>query len=205
VKTSEEAIGRILAGLRSTDTPVGMERRIREAVQERRSSRSLPGWRWLGPIWVGCPNPIGRGLLVTALTGLLVVALSVPSLYRARKLQDARVSWKTPAGFEGKPQFQRPTLNAGRSPMPGVAFSRAPLINGRARAVRFVHGNDSGVWNTTGARSRPAPSLPLTNEEKVLLRLARNVDLKQLTSLDSEARARQEAESNAKFVEFFGR
>ncbi len=54
------------------------------------------------------------------------------------------------------------------------------------------------------AASRPAPPIPLTLQEKLLLRVARSTDPAQLAMLNPEMRARQEAESNAEFRRFFG-
>ena len=45
--------------------------------------------------------------------------------------------------------------------------------------------------------------MPLTDEEKLLLRVAHGRDPQELTPLNAEARARQEAEFDAEFLEFF--
>ena len=53
MKNSEDAIGKVLAGLRDAEAPVGMERRILHGLEERVAGRAGSGWRaWL-PIWVG--------------------------------------------------------------------------------------------------------------------------------------------------------
>ena len=54
------------------------------------------------------------------------------------------------------------------------------------------------------AASRPAPPLPLTKEEKLLLRVARTAGPEELAMLNPDERARREAESEAEFQQFFG-
>ena len=50
-KSSEDAIGQVLAGLRDAEAPIGMERRILETAQDRASVKSvrLAPWAWCKP------------------------------------------------------------------------------------------------------------------------------------------------------------
>jgi hypothetical protein len=52
------------------------------------------------------------------------------------------------------------------------------------------------------APSHPAPEVPLTQEEKLLLRAVRTGDPQVIAMLNPEERARQEAASEAEFQEF---
>jgi hypothetical protein len=52
------------------------------------------------------------------------------------------------------------------------------------------------------AASHPAPQAPLTQEEKLLLRIVHAGDPQQMAMLNPEIRARQEAENEAEFQEF---
>jgi len=52
------------------------------------------------------------------------------------------------------------------------------------------------------APSHPAPEAPLTDEEKLLLRVVRLGDPQVTAMLDHEVRARQEAEQEAEFQQF---
>jgi hypothetical protein len=52
------------------------------------------------------------------------------------------------------------------------------------------------------APSYPAPTAPLTNEEKLLLRAVHTGDPQVMALLNPEVRARQEAESEAEFLKF---
>ena len=49
----------------------------------------------------------------------------------------------------------------------------------------------------------PAPPMPLTEQEKLLLHLAHRSDPQELTPLIAEVRAQQEAEFDEEFQEFF--
>jgi len=44
MKNSQDAIEKVLAGLRDADAPAGMERRILEEVESRASARSRRDW-----------------------------------------------------------------------------------------------------------------------------------------------------------------
>jgi hypothetical protein len=55
----------------------------------------------------------------------------------------------------------------------------------------------------TTAPSKPAPELPLTAQERELVRLARSVDPNQLVALDDTTQAKMEAEDAAEFERFF--
>jgi hypothetical protein len=52
--------------------------------------------------------------------------------------------------------------------------------------------------------SFPAPPMPLTEQEKLLLRIARKVDPVEMAMLDPRVRAMQDAEEKAEFQRFFG-
>ena len=45
MKNSEEAMEKVLAGLRDAEAPAGMERRILSALEDQESMRTRLGWR----------------------------------------------------------------------------------------------------------------------------------------------------------------
>src|SRR5438132_9263657 len=85
MKNCKDAIGKVLAGLRDAEAPVGMERRILHGLEERVAGPAGSGWRaWL-PIWVGAPRrAVGVGSLVcgVALAGVVAVGLGIPAVRR---------------------------------------------------------------------------------------------------------------------------
>ena len=87
MKNSEEAMEKVLAGLRDAEAPAGMERRILDldALEERAAARSRSGWRQMLPVWLVVPaRPMAVGSLVcgVALAGLFAVALAIPAFRR---------------------------------------------------------------------------------------------------------------------------
>src|ERR1700716_2446586 len=88
MKNSEEAIEKVLAGLRDAEVPAGLERRILDGLLglgERGAGRSRLGWRQLWPIWLVAPSrPVAVGSLVcgVALAGIFAVALAIPTIRR---------------------------------------------------------------------------------------------------------------------------
>ena len=80
MKSSEEAIEKVLAGLRDAEAPDGMERRILERLDERTSMQSRSR-----PIWLMMP---ARPLTVrsmtwgVALAGIFAIAVAVPAIRR---------------------------------------------------------------------------------------------------------------------------
>src|SRR5487761_992769 len=84
MKNSEEAIEKVLAGLRSSDAPAGMERRILEAVQNRTSTGSRTGWRRLRQIWLEIQTPtlVTRSLACgVAVAGIFAVVLAILAIH----------------------------------------------------------------------------------------------------------------------------
>src|SRR5271169_4084050 len=102
MKNSEEAIDRVLAGLRDADAPVGMEGRILEALEDQASVRSRSGRRWLRPMWlVTAAYPVATRALVcgVALAGLLAaVSLGIPAILRLGHAPAQSKMSQVPAG-----------------------------------------------------------------------------------------------------------
>src|SRR5579862_7358523 len=79
MKNSEEAIDRVLAGLRDVEIPAGLERRVLEGLEER-SAQTRVRSRWFGFDLRGIP--LSYAACGVALAGVLVVALVVPAIRR---------------------------------------------------------------------------------------------------------------------------
>ena len=237
MKNSEEAIERVLAGLRDADAPTGMERRILEALDnggddradDRAATRTRSGWRWLRPIWLAAPaRPFAVASLVcgVALVSLFVAALAIPSIRRLG-LAPAR-SKMNPAGAGASAESVRlttaatavngaqlhPTESGGR---PMRSMSEGEMTN--ATTARVDHArdrdghdgrsdsdtdSDSVALEEMRAASHPAPPLPLTEQERLLLRIAHMGDPVELAMLDPMTRAARDVEEGAEFQRFFG-
>lgn len=207
-KDTEEAIARVLAGLRDTDAPAGMEDRILDALEGRAASR--PGWRrfrpeWLtGPVRPGATKSLAWGV---ALAGVVAVVLAVPAIRRAghpsvpSKMVSASVEALAPAdSAEGAKSVA--SVPANRS---GVGSMRAAVARGRvqARSVEVASGDDALAWEEMHAASRLAPPMPLTEQERLLLRVAHKGDPVEFAELNPVERAAQDAEEKAEVQRFF--
>src|SRR3981081_281792 len=107
MKNSEEAIEKVLAGLRDAEVPAGLERRILDGLlglEERGAGRSRLGWRQLWPIWLVAPSrPVAVGSLVcgVALAGIFAVALAIPTIRRLGHAPAPARRGPAPAGSRG--------------------------------------------------------------------------------------------------------
>jgi hypothetical protein len=226
MKNSEEAIERVLAGLRDADAPAGMERRILEVLDDRAATRTRSGWRRLRPIWLVAPaRPFAVGSLVcgVALVSLFVAALAIPSIRRLG-LAPAR-SKMNPAGAGASAESVRLTTAATAA---SVAQLHPTESGGQPRRRRTSEGattasvdhsrdrdghdgvsnrdtdSDSAALEEMRAASHPAPPLPLTEQERLLLRIVHRSDPVELAMLDPMTRAARDVEEGAEFQRFFG-
>ena len=206
MKNSDEAVAKVLAGLRDVETPEGLERRILEGMEERAASRrSEAGRRWYRPVWQGVP--VAYAACGVAVVGFAVVMLMVPAVRRVG---------------HGGVQAQM-----GVAPVKGVPAMRSVVTKHDAETVlhasdvRFAKrvdaaedglvragvsardSEDDVALSETRAASFPAPPMPLTDQEKLLLRLAHKNDPVELATLDPKLRELQDAEDQAEFQRFF--
>lgn len=178
MKNSNEAIDRVLTGLRDICAPDRMDQRVLAAMERRAAERS--GWQWRS--W-----PVGLA------AATVVVAAMVFSL-RPHKIGVETVA-------AGKPALSL------RIPGPVVDTQRRNTgvlhvaQNGLNRRVLIVA--TSPPVKTMDTVGIPAPPMPLTQQERLLLRLAHRADATELAPLNAEVRARQGAEFDAEFQEFF--
>jgi hypothetical protein len=210
---NSEAMEKVLAGLREAEAPAGMERRILDALEdgllERAAVRSRFGWRELLPVWMVAPaRPVVVGSLVcgVALAGLIVVALAIPAIRRPgnapvqSKRKVAPVESLASANSEVAKSAQPTSLRSGSRP-PAERKTEAKTNAGGAEAVLD---SDAVALEEMHAASQPAPPMPLTEQEKLLLRLVHKDDPVELAMLGSEVRALRDLEDKAEFQRFFG-
>jgi hypothetical protein len=191
MRDADETIERLLAGLRDAKPSAGLERRILEALDgmEARhavASRSL----WRRPIlpWQLRP-PIAMPLAcAVALASWLIVAITVHQQRHAPA--DVR-SHSTSADVR---QASRPE----------AVEQKAPVVPRRpASRVAVRRPDDVPAVGETQAASFPAPPLPLTEQERLLLRLAHRGDAENMAILNPDMRAAQTAKATEQFQQFF--
>jgi hypothetical protein len=208
MKSSEEAIEKVLAGLRDADAPIGMERRILDGLEERAAAQSRSGWRQLLPIWLvapGRPVVVGAVLGGVALAGVFAVALAIPAI---RRLGHAPAqSKRNVAPMES---LSAADSEVGKNAQPASSRSGVRLLEKMAEgktnagSAEAPLDSDSVALEEMHAPSRPAPPMPLTEQERLLLRLVHKDDPVELAMLDSKMRALQDSEDKAEFQRFFG-
>jgi hypothetical protein len=207
INSSEEAIRKVLAGLRGCDVPLEMEQRVLKTVHDQASAEFRSG-RWSRPLWLvnlGAPTISRRLFFGVVVTGVLAVALATPFLHRAHRVGDTVSQFKKVASRQVGPQpLATPSLVASSATVPPTASDFRLSGKKRERAVGVARHSDSLALRELHAASRPAPPLPLTQEEKMLLRLIHTVGPQELVMLNSEVRAKREAEADAEFQQFFG-
>jgi len=198
MKNSEEAIEKVFAGLRDVDTPAGMERRIVNAVQDRASAQSRWGWRGLV---VRTPLAItGSVACGLALAGIFAFILATPAVHRREHVPTS--SKRNAAPFGVLP------------PSPSEVAESAPLLEPRPtarlkekvnlRRAEFVRDDDSAALREMRAASRPEPPMPLTEQEKLLVRFVQTRRPEELAAIDPVKWAARDAAEEAEFEKFFG-
>jgi len=210
MKNSEEAIEKVLAGLRDTEALAGMEGRILNELEERAAARSRSGWRGLLPVWLFAPaRPVAVGSVAcgVALAGIFVVALAIPAI---RRLGPAPVQARRSSAPVGSPVLGAPEAAAKSSQPASLRFGvrsagKIKSEEGRnAESAAAGVDSDAVALEEMHAASRPAPPMPLTEQERLLLRLVHKDDPVELAMLDSKMRALQDSEDKAEFQRFFG-
>jgi hypothetical protein len=180
MKNPEEAIGKVLAGLRAAEASPGMERRILAAVEKRAAQRpaATPRWAWS-----------------VAMAGVAAASLfiAITAIHRHE---------------HPLTQAQQHILPAepARDAQPATLLSQKPIEYIKAAAPRRtatrIRAEEAVLLSDLRAPSHPAPEAPLTNEEKLLLRVVHSGDPQLIAMLNPEIRAKREAESEAEFQKF---
>ncbi len=198
MKQADEAIDRVLTGLRESEAPVGMENRILQAMQAHATGESAKRF-----VWWSWPRTAGYGALLAGL--LVVVAVSVP--HRAHQaVQEPGVRKRVEA---------EPVVTAEKAT--SVVEAAVPLRVQKPLLVRAekVHAGQKDVQDSNAAEdelareemlapSKPAPPLPMTAQEKSLIQAVRWHDPDELAMLNPEEQEKLEAKDEASFKAFFG-
>jgi hypothetical protein len=220
---SDEAVERVLAGLREVEAPAGMERRVLEALGERALVQAPLGWRRFRPLWLMTPmRPVVMRSVAcgSALAGLVVVGMVIHSLSVVRRSGHASGN-----GYgHGAAQSQMGSASAARlAPATSEVAGRGVQLvphEPRVANVEAMRRSDAGATNAqigeVGrdvnsaelrrmlAVSYPAPPMPLTEQERLLLRIAHGSDPVELAVLEPMLRPVQDAEEKREFQRFFG-
>ena len=170
MKDVDEAIEKVLAGLRESRPPAGLEGRVLRAVRvrERTGMRRGPAL-WKVPAYA-----------------VLVAAVCVCLLLRM------------PAHVEDGLRVNAPAL---RAPVPPVAAVSAVKCAAAERGNRVPR--SAAARRVSHEVSFPAPPLPLTQQEKLLLQVARKRVPQAVMQLSPEVQIAQTARDREEFTRFF--
>ena len=193
----EEAIDKVLAGLRECQPPIGMESRILHAMRDHADGHGAPS-RWHRQRF------LVQALALACAAGLILMLgfdLVIP-----RFLQNpAQVSINLPARISehgSKPPGMRVPLRADTR----LTYTEAKP-NFVAEAAIQKAGNRHRAHILTRpvneSASYPAPPLPLTEQERLLLHLARRGNQVDLALLNFKNQTAQLAKDQAAFDKFF--
>jgi hypothetical protein len=187
MKNSEEAIETVLEGLRNCAPPVGLEQRALAAARAAAAGGAMPRLGW--PAWAW-----GVGL-AGSVAGIVAICIAIsPEVWR-------------------EPHPAQPKLGSSLATSPSSADSRVQEADERSdaqfagrsvRPVRLVGASYSARLRNTRATSHPAPEEPLTEQEKLLLRVVRTGNPHGIAMLDPDLRARQMVEQETEFEKFVG-
>ena len=181
----EERIARVLTALRNVEAAPGLERRILQAAEQR--AALLPA-----------PRPSQRRRWTFAAAAFAAVCLIVIAVHQGRQ-QSTPVTTSRPTQQASLTAAAPVEATPDRTlPPPRRARQVSPAKTGSIATTRRSRPSD-----VTHAVSFPAPPLPLTDQEKLLLRLVHKGDPVEIAMLIPETRARQQAEGKAEFQRFF--
>jgi hypothetical protein len=212
MKDSEEAIEKVLTGLRGVGAPDGMERRILEGLQGRASARPRLGWRQVLPIGLVAASPVARKSLTcgAALAGVFALAMVASAIRRSghapvqSKVSVAPVELVPLANSESFPSEAGVTnIETTRVSTPGPGVRAARVEKARRARAEVVDDSDALALQEMRAPSRPAPPMPLTEQEKLLLRIAHHGAPEELMALSPLLRAARDEEEKAEVQQFF--
>ena len=208
MRDAEKTISAVMAGLQRAEAPAGLERRVQDGLTRRLAERGtigkpsaifILGFRWVA-LGLGCAAvslAVAMSLLrvnqPVATTGAgALERRSVPGTVEAVRSSVNRAAWSSES------MRQRMRARSGRH-ADGSADA-VPLR--KAVPLELSSGGEGGEGNIV---SFPAPPMPLTQQERLLLRIANHGGPEEIAMLDWSGRAAEDMEETAVFQEFFGR
>lgn len=201
MKNSEQAIEKVLSGLRNADASPGMERRILKALQDQAEAQSLSIWRRLRPLWIEVhPRAVAVSAACAASLAAALILVLIPAIHRPSQTPARANTNNAPL----QPQAHAPSAAIAETVPPPTpqAFARR-MAKPRAQKAPAVSTGDSLAESELHAASLPEPPMPLTEQEMLLLRIAHTGDPVELAALDPITWAARNAEEKAEFERFF--
>ncbi|GGG71725.1 hypothetical protein [Edaphobacter dinghuensis] len=195
MRDPDQLIEKVLAGLRDAEAPAEMERRILDAVQSRAMASTR--WNWLTtlPPWIAV-KPVAY---VGAVAGIAALVLTIPAFHQRHHAptQSAKAIPSAPL-----PPIHSTAVAANAEPQRVTIVTRSPRRM-NPRRLEAIDPEESLAMREVNAPSRPAPPLPLTEQEKLLVRFVRAHTPEELAAIDPAKWAAQDEQRRAEFDRFF--
>lgn len=192
---SDGAIDRVLSGLREVEPLQGMQQRVLRGATE--GARAPRHWSLLSSL-------TSKRAWIAATACIAVIALATSwTIARSHRTSD-----KTAESSAQPLQTNPPKPESYKTPLPvrQVSLPRATtlaLSERPAAPVPPLSDEDALALSEMNAPSLPAPPMPLTEQEKLLVRLIDKGDPIEMAMLDPRLRSSEEASSRADFDRFF--
>jgi hypothetical protein len=191
MKNPDEAIDRVLKGLREAETPRGMELRILDATQRDPSEP-----RKYSPL-----TPIGARTWTIAAAAVIVVASVIYwTAFRDHRVVHEYIAVKQHIAPAIVPpsELQTKAQSAVQSPERSI-----PRLRETTKVPAAIREKGPIAPDEMVVENHPAPEAPLTEEERLLLRFAHRADPQQLEAFSPMLRSARDAEEKAEFQRFF--
>jgi hypothetical protein len=184
MRDADETIKILMAGFRDAEPPAGMQSRIFEALELHAtvSPGLLESWRLRTSVALAF-------VCAAVLTAALAVAIRI--------YQPWHGSANSQVTHGDARQGARPETSAVKT----SAGLRRKAPRGLATRPRE---SEPAAAGETKLASYPAPPLPLTEQERLLLRLAHRHDVQSVAILNPGLQAAESAEAAKQFQQFFG-
>ena len=203
MKQADEAIEKVLAGLRASDAPEGMQGRILQAMQARAAADEgdRAGWR----MWLRMPALAVYG---TVLAGLLVV-VAVSMRHQAAPQRVARLELKIKRTADRSDAASGPSAavvpaNVRHRAESSISHEVAARSGGQEVAAYVAPDYEALAVEEMRAPSKPTPALPMTAQEKLFRQVVIGEPSDQLAMLNPEEREKANAKAEDDFKAFFG-
>ena len=186
----ETSINRVLTGFRTATPTEGIEHRILRVLEKRATAPSR--WRFTVPAtWAFAAASIATVVLCSA--------------HQHRQGTARIASPPSPLAPGSKPlRDARDKLAKSQSPMARMYISNH-VSKTTTAAPEPMSTEDALAVYESQAPSHPAPPMPLTEQEQLLVRILRKGDPVELAMLDPKLRSSEEASSRADFDRFFSK
>jgi cytoskeletal protein RodZ len=197
----EEAIDKVLAALRDAPVPQHLDRRILNSIEEAHQSQRNT---FFGNI---IPNEAPRGrspgipafpATRTALACCAVLALAALTLTHFKRNTTPANTATSPINANSPAPLASSTVS-----IPPSAPRTPQSSSAKAHGLNTPHSANVTSHEDHAAISHPAPPLPLTEQERLLLRVAHRGHPNDLAQYTSERQAAQVEQEKAEYLAFF--